>query len=168
MRVVTIGGRAESGGDGSVYAALGFELHIEPKNPRADCTISAARFTNVPACSCMPSNDTRCARDGCLDIGDVGLVGLVGALGASTLDLDAFVCEAEMGDDDGVVVIPPALLEEVVDDAYEQELQDAWVYEQVKAGNPVDGLFPPNAEWKAKFAEHRKTLPDTPTPEGDA
>ena len=59
MRVVIIGGGAESGGDGSVYTALGFELHIEPKKPRADCTISAARLTSVPACSCMPSNETR-------------------------------------------------------------------------------------------------------------
>ena len=65
-----------------------------------------------------------------------------------------------VGDDDGLVVIPPALLQEVVDDAYEQELQDAWVYAQVTAGHPVDGLFPPNAEWKAKFAEHRKSLDD--------
>ena len=72
-----------------------------------------------------------------------------------------------VGDDDGVVVIPPSLLQEVVDDAYEQELQDAWVYEQVKAGHPVDGLFPPNAEWKAAFAEHRATLPQAPQPEGD-
>jgi len=55
-----------------------------------------------------------------------------------------------------------------VDDAYEQELQDAWAYEQVKAGYPVDGMFPPNAEWKAKFDEYRKTLPDAPAPEGDA
>ncbi len=72
-----------------------------------------------------------------------------------------------VGDDDGVVVIPPSLLQEVVDDAYEQELQDAWVFEQVKDGHPVDGLFPPNAEWKAKFAEYRRTLPDAPAPEGD-
>ena len=43
-----------------------------------------------------------------------------------------------VGDDDGVVVIPPSLLQEVVDDAYEQELQDAWAYEQVKAGRPAD------------------------------
>lgn len=56
-----------------------------------------------------------------------------------------------VGDDDGVIVIPPALLEEVVADAVEQELQDSWVFEQVKAGNPVDGLFPPNAEWKARY-----------------
>ncbi|UBH25371.1 fumarylacetoacetate hydrolase family protein [Micrococcus porci] len=73
-----------------------------------------------------------------------------------------------VGDDDGVVVVPPSLLQEVVDDAYEQELQDAWAYEQVKAGHPVDGMFPPNAEWKAKFDEYRKTLPDAPAPEGDA
>ncbi|TFI50584.1 hypothetical protein E4A41_00935, partial [Micrococcus endophyticus] len=73
-----------------------------------------------------------------------------------------------VGDDDGVVVIPPSLLQEVVDDAYEQELQDAWAYEQVKAGHPVDGMFPPNAEWKATFDEYRKTLPDAPAPEGDA
>ncbi|MBD4604605.1 hypothetical protein GUG50_11945, partial [Xanthomonas citri pv. citri] len=73
-----------------------------------------------------------------------------------------------VGDDDGVVVIPPSLLQEVVDDAYKQELEDGWAYEQVKAGHPVDGMFPPNAEWKATFDEYRKTLPDAPAPEGDA
>jgi 2-keto-4-pentenoate hydratase/2-oxohepta-3-ene-1,7-dioic acid hydratase in catechol pathway/regulator of RNase E activity RraA len=56
-----------------------------------------------------------------------------------------------VGDDDGVIVIPPHLFEEVVHDAFEQERQDAWVFDQVKEGNKVDGLFPPNAEWKAKF-----------------
>ncbi|MGO1543493.1 MAG: fumarylacetoacetate hydrolase family protein [Gulosibacter sp.] len=62
-----------------------------------------------------------------------------------------------VGDDDGVIVIPPALFEEVVNDAFEQEQQDAWVYEQVKAGNKVDGLFPPNAEWKAKYEAWKQT-----------
>lgn len=56
-----------------------------------------------------------------------------------------------IGDNDGVVVIPPSMLEEVIADAERQELQDSWVFEQVKAGEKVDGLFPPNAEWKAKF-----------------
>ena len=60
-----------------------------------------------------------------------------------------------IGDDDGVVVVPPALLHEVVEAAYEQEQQDAWVYDRVAEGHPVDGLFPPNAEWKAKYAEYR-------------
>ncbi len=58
-----------------------------------------------------------------------------------------------IGDNDGIVVIPPALLEEVITDAEAQELQDAWAFEQVKQGHKVDGLFPPNAEWKAKFEE---------------
>lgn len=57
-----------------------------------------------------------------------------------------------IGDNDGVIVVPPSLLEEVVNDAYEQEQQDAWVFEQVQNGEKVDGLFPPNAEWKAKYA----------------
>ena len=95
MRVVIVGGGAESGGDGSVYTALGFELHIEPKNPRADWTISAARFTSVPACSCTPSSDTRCARVGCLDVGDLtgesGLVGLAGSLGSEDVATAGFV-----------------------------------------------------------------------------
>ena len=55
-------------------------------------------------------------------------------------------------DDDGVVVIPPALLQDVVADAYAQELQDAWVFDRVAEGHPVDGLFPPNAEWKRRYA----------------
>ncbi|MGV9712833.1 fumarylacetoacetate hydrolase family protein [Gordonia sp. NPDC003424] len=62
-----------------------------------------------------------------------------------------------VGDGDGVVVIPPGIAEEVADAALAQEQQDAWVAEQVAAGHPVDGLFPPNAEWKARYAQWRKT-----------
>ena len=61
-----------------------------------------------------------------------------------------------VGDDDGVIVIPPHLFEEVVNDAWEQERQDGWVFEQVKAGNPVDGLFPPVGEWKQRYQEWRE------------
>ena len=46
-------------GCNGAHADAALELHIEPKKPRADCTISAARLTSVPACSCMPSNETR-------------------------------------------------------------------------------------------------------------
>ena len=56
-----------------------------------------------------------------------------------------------VGDGDGVIVIPPALVEAVVDDALAQEIEDAWIAEQVAAGHPVDGLFPMNAEWRAKY-----------------
>lgn len=56
-----------------------------------------------------------------------------------------------MGDRDGVIVIPPALLEEVAREAAVQEHEDAWVADQVAKGEPVDGLFPMNAEWRAKY-----------------
>ncbi|CAH0250077.1 fumarylacetoacetate hydrolase family protein [Rhodococcoides fascians] len=60
-----------------------------------------------------------------------------------------------VGDSDGVIVIPPALAEEVVDEALAQEEQDAWIADQVEAGHPLDGLFPPNAEWKSKYEQWR-------------
>ncbi|WP_448809268.1 fumarylacetoacetate hydrolase family protein [Agromyces bauzanensis] len=56
-----------------------------------------------------------------------------------------------VGDGDGVIVIPPALVEEVVAEAAAQEREDAWVAEQVAAGASVDGLFPMNAEWRARY-----------------
>ncbi len=56
-----------------------------------------------------------------------------------------------VGDGDGVIVIPPSLAEQVADDALAQEIEDAWIAEQVAAGHPVDGLFPLNAEWRAKY-----------------
>lgn len=60
-----------------------------------------------------------------------------------------------VGDNDGVIVIPPALVEEVVTEALAQEDEDGWIAQQVAAGHPVDGLFPMNAEWRARYeAEH--------------
>ncbi|KRC60561.1 hypothetical protein ASE14_06035 [Agromyces sp. Root81] len=56
-----------------------------------------------------------------------------------------------VGDGDGVIVIPPQLVEEVLAEALEQERQDAYVAEQVAAGASVDGLFPMNAEWLARY-----------------
>ncbi len=58
-----------------------------------------------------------------------------------------------VADRDGVVVIPPALAEEVADAALKQEIEDAWIAEQVRAGHPVDGLFPMNPQWRAKYEE---------------
>ncbi|MDM7831617.1 fumarylacetoacetate hydrolase family protein [Cellulomonas edaphi] len=56
-----------------------------------------------------------------------------------------------VGDADGVVVLPAALAEEVVDAALAQEDEDAWIAQQVAAGHPVDGLFPMNAAWRARY-----------------
>jgi 2-keto-4-pentenoate hydratase/2-oxohepta-3-ene-1,7-dioic acid hydratase in catechol pathway/regulator of RNase E activity RraA len=57
-----------------------------------------------------------------------------------------------VGDADGVIVIPPGLAEAVADDALAQEEEDAWIADQVAAGHPIDGLFPMNADWRARYA----------------
>jgi 5-oxopent-3-ene-1,2,5-tricarboxylate decarboxylase/2-hydroxyhepta-2,4-diene-1,7-dioate isomerase len=56
-----------------------------------------------------------------------------------------------VGDGDGVIVIPPRLLDEVLAEAEIQEREDAWVAEQVAHGESVDGLFPMDAEWRARY-----------------
>lgn len=70
----------------------------------------------------------------------------IGCGGATVQPGDVIV-----GDGDGVIVIPADLAEEVADAALAQEDEDAWIAEQVAAGHPVDGLFPMNAEWRAKY-----------------
>lgn len=56
-----------------------------------------------------------------------------------------------VGDADGLLVIPPSLVEEVVADAIEQEREEEFIAEQVAQGARVDGLFPMNAEWKERY-----------------
>ena len=58
-------------------------------------------------------------------------------------------------DDDGAVVIPAALLDEVVEAAVEQEKLEAWIIDEVRSGLPLLGLYPPNAETKARYAAFR-------------
>ncbi len=64
--------------------------------------------------------------------------------------------DAVVGDGDGVVVIPAALVAEVVQAAIEQEREEAFIAEQVSAGASVDGLFPMNDEWRAKYEAAQK------------
>ena len=58
-------------------------------------------------------------------------------------------------DEHGAVVIPRALLSEVVEAAAEQEKLEAWIMGEVKAGTPLPGLYPPNAETKARYEAFR-------------
>lgn len=60
-----------------------------------------------------------------------------------------------VADTDGVLVIPPALAEEVVDAALAKEHEDAWVADRVAEGEPIEGLFPMNQEWRARYEAAR-------------
>jgi regulator of RNase E activity RraA len=54
-------------------------------------------------------------------------------------------------DDDGAVVIPKALLDDIVEIAVEQERLEAWLMSEVGKGAALPGLYPPNAENKARY-----------------
>ena len=58
-------------------------------------------------------------------------------------------------DDDGAVLIPAALLEEMVRLAPEQERLESWIMSQVEQGAALPGLYPPNAENKARYEAHK-------------
>ena len=60
-----------------------------------------------------------------------------------------------VGDADGVLVIPPSVVERVVDGAIEQELEETFIAEQVAGGESVDGLYPLNAAWKDRYEAWR-------------
>lgn len=60
-----------------------------------------------------------------------------------------------VADADGVLVIPPALAESVADDALAQEREEEFIAQMVSEGHGVDGLYPMNAQWRARYEEHR-------------
>jgi regulator of RNase E activity RraA len=58
-------------------------------------------------------------------------------------------------DDDGAVLIPQALLADVLKAAPEQERMEAWIMTEVEKGLPLPGLYPMNAETKARYEKSR-------------
>jgi regulator of RNase E activity RraA len=56
-----------------------------------------------------------------------------------------------VADDDGAVVIPKALVGAVIAAGAEQERLEAWIMAEVERGIPLLGLYPPNAEARARY-----------------
>jgi regulator of RNase E activity RraA len=56
-----------------------------------------------------------------------------------------------VADSDGAVVIPAALVDDVVKLGPEQELLEGWIMREVERGVPLPGLYPANAETKARY-----------------
>ena len=59
-------------------------------------------------------------------------------------------------DDDGAVLIPAAFVDEMVATAPEQERMEGWIMEEVGKGVPLPGLYPMNAETKARYEASKK------------
>ena len=75
----------------------------------------------------------------------------IGCGGVAVMPNDVIVA-----DGDGAVVVPAALLDEVLDAAVEQERHEAWIMSQVEAGVPLPGLYPPNEANQARYEEWKR------------
>jgi regulator of RNase E activity RraA len=59
-------------------------------------------------------------------------------------------------DDDGAVLIPAAFVDEMVATAPEQERMEGWIMEEVGKGVALPGLYPMNADTKARYEASKK------------
>jgi regulator of RNase E activity RraA len=60
-----------------------------------------------------------------------------------------------VADDDGAVLIPAAFIEEIAASGPEQERLEGWIMEEVAKGASLPGLYPPNAETKARYEKSK-------------
>jgi regulator of RNase E activity RraA len=78
----------------------------------------------------------------------------IGCGGVAVFPNDVIVADA-----DGAVLIPAAVLDDVIAQSVEQERLEAWIMREVEQGAALPGLYPPNAENKARYeaAKRRQT-----------
>jgi len=67
-----------------------------------------------------------------------------------------FPDDAIVADDDGAVVIPAAFIDEVAKLGIEQERLEGWIMRRVESGEKLPGLYPPDAETKARYEAEMK------------
>jgi hypothetical protein len=58
-------------------------------------------------------------------------------------------------DDDGAVVIPQNLLSFVAEEGAEHERMETWIVAEVERGTKLPGLYPMNAETRARYEASR-------------
>ena len=64
-----------------------------------------------------------------------------------------------VADQDGAVVIPQAFLPVILEEGEEQERMEGWIVNEVNNGTALPGLYPMNAETKARYAEWKSRQP---------
>ena len=88
-------------------------------------------------------------------VADAGIFGDIlcarmGQRGVAVLPEDVVVA-----DRDGAVVVPQGLLGAVLAEAVEQERMEAWIMAEVERGAILPGLYPMNAETRARYEATR-------------
>ena len=76
----------------------------------------------------------------------VGWQETIGCGGVAIIPDDVIVV-----DDDGAVVIPQALVDDMVKEGPEQERMEAWIVNEVEKGEKLPGLYPMNSETRARY-----------------
>ena len=71
----------------------------------------------------------------------------IGCGGVAVFPNDVVVADA-----DGAVLIPAALLADVIAESVEQERFEGWIMAEVAAGVPLPGLYPPKEDARARYA----------------
>lgn len=61
-----------------------------------------------------------------------------------------------VADDDGAVVVPAAMVDELLPLAIEQERLENWILQEVERGVPLPGLYPPNEETRKRYEAEMK------------
>jgi regulator of RNase E activity RraA len=61
-----------------------------------------------------------------------------------------------VADGDGAVLVPAAIAQAIAEAAPEQERLEAWIMGEVDAGAALPGLYPPNAEQRARYEAWKK------------
>jgi regulator of RNase E activity RraA len=61
-----------------------------------------------------------------------------------------------VADQDGAVLIPKAMLETVLAEGPAQEAEEAWIVDEVNRGATLPGLYPMNAETRARYDAVKK------------
>lgn len=67
-----------------------------------------------------------------------------------------FPNDVVVADQDGAVLIPAALLDDVIAAATEQEHLENWIMAEVEKGAQLPGLYPPNEENRKRYEAWRK------------
>jgi regulator of RNase E activity RraA len=67
-----------------------------------------------------------------------------------------FPNDVVVADQDGAVLIPQACIDHVLAEGPEQERMEAWIVNEVNNGAVLPGLYPMNAETKARYAASKK------------